>query len=110
MIATSGVFINKRIDKFTAFLQVNRTLHAETVLPRDVRVDHRRDFFVSEQFLNGANVLSFLKQMRGERVAQGVRAGVFVDAGFIKRLFERFLQPRRRQMMPAESSGARVNA
>jgi hypothetical protein len=62
-------------------------LHAEPVLPRNVRLNHCRNFLVSEQFLNSADVLTFLEQMRGKRMAERVRAGVFFDFRFVQSLF-----------------------
>jgi hypothetical protein len=49
-------------------LTVQRTPHAEPRFRHDVRVDLRRlDAFVSEQFLNGADVRAAFEEVRGKR-------------------------------------------
>ncbi len=48
---------------------IDRTLDAQATAVEDVRVDHRRaDVSVAEQFLDGANVVARLEQMRRERM------------------------------------------
>ena len=51
-------------------------------LVQDVGVDHRGlDALVTEQLLDGADVVAVLEQMGGEGMAQAVAAGGLVDAG-----------------------------
>jgi len=46
---------------------VERTRHAPTAAIEDVSVNHRgRNIRMTEQFLNGADVVARLQQMRGE--------------------------------------------
>ncbi len=54
----------------------------------DVGVDHGGfDVFVSEEFLDGADVVAILKEMGGEAVAEGVRGNAFVYFGGMDGLF-----------------------
>lgn len=47
-----------------------------------MRVNHGgADVGVSEQFLDGADVLAVFQQVRGEAVPQGMASGMFVDPG-----------------------------
>ena len=51
---------------------VERAADAETGFVEDVGVDHRgRDVLVPEQFLDGANIVAGLEQVRREAVAEG---------------------------------------
>lgn len=48
----------------------------------DMRVDHRRgDIAVSEQLLYGADVITVLQEVRGERTPEGVAGRPFANAG-----------------------------
>jgi hypothetical protein len=59
---------------------VEGTLHASSASVEHVRVDHGGlDAGVAEQFLDGANVIARLQQMRGEGVAKRVTGGAFGD-------------------------------
>jgi hypothetical protein len=50
-----------------------------------VGVDHRRaDIAVTEQLLNGADIVTVLEHMRGEAVPQGVATRGLVNAGRMK--------------------------
>jgi len=44
-----------------------------TAFVQDMGVDHRcADVFVAKKFLDGADIIACLKQMRGKGVAEGV--------------------------------------
>jgi hypothetical protein len=59
----------------------------------DVGVDHGGfDVFVSEQFLDGADVVTVLEQVGGEGVAEGVATDALGDFGVAGSLFDSFLQ------------------
>jgi len=59
---------------------IERRQHAAGTAVEYVRVDHRRvDVGMTEQLLDRADVLPALQQMRGERMAQRVRADGFED-------------------------------
>jgi len=52
---------------------VQRTPHSQTVLGGYVGVDHRRlQIHMSQQLLDGPDVMAVLQQMGGERMAQCV--------------------------------------
>ena len=92
-------------------LVIERTFYAEFVLPENMRVNHRRcQLLVSEQILNGANILPVFEQMRGKRMAKRMRAGVFYDTAFLQRDFKGFLQTRSGDVMSADFAGARIGA
>jgi len=56
-------------------------------------VDHGGfDVFVSEEFLNGANVVAVLEEVGGEGVTEGVRGDGFLDAGFLGGSTDGFLE------------------
>ena len=81
------------------------------MLMKNVRVNHRRrDFLVSEQILNRANVAAVLQQMRRKRMAKRVRAGVFRNAALRESRLKRLLQSRSRPMVPARRIRARIDA
>src|SRR5213082_1096826 len=53
---------------------VQRTLHTQTGFVHHMRVDlSGRHVLVSEQFLNGSDVVTAFQKMSGERMAQGMR-------------------------------------
>jgi hypothetical protein len=54
-----------------------------------VRVDLRRDqAFVAEEFLDAADVGAAVEEVRGEAVAERVRAGALVEAGHLEIFFQ----------------------
>ena len=58
-----------------------------------MRINHRRtDILVAKQFLDGSDVVSFFKEVRGKRMAECVTARGPVHARFANRLFNRTLQ------------------
>jgi hypothetical protein len=75
-----------------------------------VGADHRRlDVLVAQQWLDGAYVIVVLQEVRGEAVAQGVRAGRFGDARPLRRLADRFLQPAFVQVVASYGAAAGVD-
>lgn len=62
-------------------LEFERTPYTLTSLIEHVRVDHcRRQIRMAEQFLNRADVIGRLQQVRGERVAEGMATRPLRDA------------------------------
>jgi len=48
-----------------------------TAFVQDMGVDHRcANVFMAKKFLDGADIITSIKQMRGKRVAEGVATGV----------------------------------
>ena len=65
------------------------TFHPARALVHHVGIDHRRlDARVAEQFLDGADVVSVLEQVRRERVPQCMAAHVLCDPGRAGRLLD----------------------
>ncbi len=57
----------------TRCLRIQWAAHTPAATFDDMGVDHRGlDVFVTKQFLNGANIVTILQQMGGERVATGI--------------------------------------
>src|SRR5688572_24827836 len=72
-------------------------------------VDHGcSDVFMSEQFLNRANVVAVLEEMSGERMPEGVAAHTFVKAGFLGGLFHCALEGGFIEVVTALNATARV--
>jgi hypothetical protein len=56
-------------------------------------VDHSRfDIIMSQQLLNGSDVVAVFQQMRGKAVAKGMYRSPLIYACFIYRVFESFLE------------------
>ncbi len=70
----------------------------------------RRHVLVAQQFLDRADVLASLQQMRGKRMAQRVACGGFEDARALPRRLDRALQPRLVHVMATLRAVARVHA
>ena len=63
---------------------VGRTTDPTWAARRYVGVDHGRgDITVAEQGLDHAQILPAFEQVRGEGMAQGMRGGLFEDAGLL---------------------------
>lgn len=63
---------------------------------------------MTEQLLNGSDVIPCVEQMGGERVAQRVNARRFVDPGQPNRLLKGLLQAVLVEVMPPGDSGAGI--
>ena len=64
-------------------------------------VDHGGfDIFVTEEFLDGADVVAALQEVSGEGVAEGVTADAFGEVGGSGGLFEYFLESAFVEMIP----------
>ena len=63
---------------------------------------------MTEELLNGTDVVSGFKQMRGETVSEGVAACRFSDSGCSDGQFDRVLKIFFRNVMPAQLARARV--
>ena len=62
------------------------------------------DILMSEQFLNGANVVIVFKQMCRKAVPEGMASGVFIDTGAFERVFDCFLNRRFGRVMPSDNA------
>ena len=81
---------------------IERAANAQWPLVEDVGIDHGgADIFVAEEFLDGANVVAVFEEMGGERVAEGVATGLFINTGQLDGLFDGTLQNRLMQVMTA---------
>ena len=59
----------------------------------NMSVDHRcSDVRVTEQLLNGSDIVAGLQQMSGKRMAKRVNAYAGLQAGFLSSSFNRFLK------------------
>ena len=70
----------------------------------------RRNIFVSEQLLNGPDVIAGFQKARGETVTQRMATGGLRDASQPYRLFQRPLQTGLAGMVTAHLSRPRVSA
>ena len=66
------------------------------------------DVFMSEQFLDGADVISVLKQMSGKGVSEGVGSDTFVYSGNARGYSDCLLQGCLMDMMPSRDPGLRI--
>lgn len=93
------------------FSSIQWTAHASATTIQHVSVNHGRPhIFVSEQFLDCANVISVFQQMSGETVTEGVVTRRFVDADCSHRIFHRLLQHPFADVMSLDCSGNRIPA
>lgn len=83
---------------------------AATVALQDVGVDHRRFHIrVTEELLDGANVVVVFQKVRGEGVAQAMTACVFFDACRTHGFFHGALHGGLVEMMPAFDAAAGID-
>jgi hypothetical protein len=72
-------------------------------------IDHGcLDILMSKQFLHGTYVITILKQVRGKRMAKGVRGNGFIYPGPLGRFFDRALQYAFIKMVTADLAGPRT--
>jgi hypothetical protein len=64
---------------------------------------------VPEELLHGADVLTVFQQVGGERVAKGVGAGAFGDAGMPDRVPDRPLKDRLMEVVTAVLAGRPID-
>jgi len=89
---------------------IQRAADAEAGFVEDVSVNHGRgDVFVSEEFLNGADVLAVFKQMSGETVPECMATGGFGNAGMLDGQFDSVLEIFFLEMVPTHVLGARID-
>jgi len=91
------------IDICKTFSQiVHGTLDTLATPVQDMGVDHRGfNIFEAQQFLNRSDVVTALKQMGGERMAEGVACGTFGQIGFPHRAVDCLLDDRFVNVMPS---------
>ena len=83
--------------------------HGQPASLQDVCVDHRRfQVLVSEEILDGADVVAGFEQVGGERMAQRVAGGAFGQAGGSGGAGHGALQAGGAEVMPGEAAGARI--
>src|SRR5581483_5964388 len=89
---------------------IERTYYTLAAAVEHVRVDHRcRYVGVAEQLLHGADVVTRLQQVRGERVTQNVRRDLLGDAGTPRRFTHGALYRFRIYMMTPFFATARID-
>ncbi len=82
-----------------------------TALVENVGVDHGRlDVFVTEEFLNSADVVSGHQEVRGERVSEGVAACSLCESCISCGLFDGFLDHRFVEVVASDGIGSGVGA
>lgn len=97
------------INAQEAWLGIERRFDGESAALKDVGVDHGGfDVFVSEEFLNGADVVSVLEKVCGEGVAEGVRGDAFVYFGGFDGVSNCTLEGGLVNMMAARNAGLRI--
>jgi len=76
---------------------------------KDVGIDHGgAEVLVTEEFLDGANVIPILEEVGGEGVAEGVATDAFLNAGFAGSRFDSALQTGGIQVVTTLFSAARI--
>lgn len=77
---------------------------------KHMSIDHGgSDVFVSEQFLNGADIVTGFEEMRGEGMAKRVCMYLFGYAGFAGGFFDRFLKNAFVDVVSLSDAAARVD-
>ena len=75
----------------------------------DMGVDHGRlNVFVAKQLLNGADIITIFKQVRGESVAEDVRSDALLNMCFASGVFDRSMEAACVNVVPANSLAAGV--
>ena len=89
--------------------RVQRTLNSSTAFVEYVGVDHcRLDAGVSEQFLDGPDVVTRFQEMCGERMSECVAGRAFGDPGTTNCRSDFTRYGGLVQVVPAEQSGTRI--
>jgi hypothetical protein len=69
------------LNYLTNQLKIQRAFYCHSTFLHDVCVNHcSADIFVSEQFLNGADIVAVFQQVGGKTVAEGMAGDRFGDA------------------------------
>jgi hypothetical protein len=72
---------------------IGRTPHTMPAPVQNVCIDHRRSHvFVTQKFLDRADIISILQKMRSKRMTQGMTGCPFDDIRFSDSFFKRLLQ------------------
>ena len=88
---------------------IQRAAHGQAAAIEDVSVDHGRlDVFVTQQFLDGADVVVIFQQMRGKGVAEGMGRDPFGDASLLGSFLDAFLHSILVEVMATNHITARV--
>ncbi len=68
---------------------IQRAAHRPAAAVEDVGVDHRgADVFVTQEFLDGADIVAILQKVSGKGVAEGMAGDALLQVGFVGRLFD----------------------
>ncbi len=71
------------IEQITACYLIQRAFDRQSAALEDMGVDHGgANVLVAEQFLNGADIVTTLKQMRGKGMPKGVAGDTLLDPRF----------------------------
>ena len=74
-------------------------------------VDHGRlDVFVTEELLDGADIVARNEEVRRKRVSEGVAAGSLGEPGISCSLFDGFLDHRLVEVVAADGVGSGVGS
>ena len=101
---TKARLLNHRLRDL-CMLSIQWRFDGEAAASEDVGVDHGGFYvFVSEEFLNGADVVVVLQEVGCEGMTKGVRGDVFVNFCKPRSLFDGFLYDGFMQVMAAGNS------
>src|SRR5437870_5739930 len=90
--------------------RVKRAVDRTAAALQHMGIDHGgTHVLVSQEFLQGTDIVAVLQQMRGETVPQGVTAAALGDAGLLESLFYGSLEHRFRHMVSALNSRTRID-
>lgn len=90
---------------FFCRLTIQRTAHASPTFIEDVSVDHRGpDIFVTQQLLDGTNVISVFQKVSCKAVPKRVTASILFHAGRAQACLHGALYVLLSDMMPSRLS------
>ena len=88
---------------------IERGTDGEATAVKDVGVDHGcSHVFVTQQILDGSNIVAVLQQMRSKGMAQRMATDAFLNGRFASRVFDSALQGGRVNMMTVFLPVARI--
>jgi hypothetical protein len=90
---------------FVLLQKICWTQHTTGAAIQHMRIDHRRlHVTVTQQLLNGSNVVTTLQQVGGKRMPKGVTPGLLIDSCFQDCSFHGLLDQGRVDVVPAFGS------
>ena len=88
---------------------VQGALHGSPTTIEDMGIDHgRRNILMSEEFLNGADIVACFQQMSGEAMAEGMTTDGLVGLGSQDCLMDRLLKATLVSVMASNLAGSGV--